>query len=234
MKVATDFDCYADSYDRALGEALKASGEDRGYFARGRVTWLARCLSRMGARPRHVMDYGCGTGASTPLWFEICGAETVVGVDTSLRSLEVARRNHGSQRVRFFSAPEYEPAGDVDLAYCNGVFHHISPNQRAESVRFVFRSLQPGGLFSFWENNPWNPGTRYVMAHCAFDQDAVPLSAVEARRLLRSEGFAVLRTDFLFVFPRLLRALRPAEKLIFRLPLGAQYHVLCRKPLRNQ
>lgn len=234
MKAATDFDSYADSYDRALGEALKASGEDRSHFARGRVTWLARCLRRMGASPLLVMDYGCGTGATTPLWLEILGAEVVVGVDSSLRSLEVARRNHGSQQVQFLSAREYEPSGGVDLAYCNGVFHHIPPKQREDAVRFVFRSLRPGGLFSFWENNPWNPGTRYVMAHCAFDQDAVPLSAIEARRLLRSEGFTVLRTDFLFVFPRILRALRPIERLIFRLPLGAQYHVLCQKPLRNQ
>jgi SAM-dependent methyltransferase len=234
VKAVTDFDCYADSYDRALGEALAASGEDRSYFARGRVTWLAGCLRRMGSNPRHVMDYGCGTGATTPLWFEILRAETVVGVDTSQRSLEVARRNHGSERVRFLAAQEYEPAGAEDLAYCNGVFHHIPPKQRRDAVHFVYRSLRPGGMFAFWENNPWNPGARYVMAHCAFDRDAVPLSPVEARRLLRSAGFTVLKTDFLFVFPRILRAFRPVERLIPRLPLGAQYQVLCQKLARNE
>ena len=234
MKAVTDFDCYADSYDRALGEALAASGEDRSFFARGRVTWLADCLRRMGPSPRHVMDYGCGTGTTTPLWFGILGAETVVGVDPSQRSLEVARRNHGSPQARFLSVPEYEPAGAVDLAYCNGVFHHIPPKQRRDAVRFVYRSLRPGGLFSFWENNPWNPGTRYVMAHCALDRNAVPVSPLQARRLLRYEGFTVLRTDFLFVFPRILRALRPAERLISRLPLGAQYQILCQKPVHNQ
>lgn len=234
MKAATDFDCYADSYDRALGEALAASGEDRQYFARGRVMWLADCLSCRGANPRHVIDYGCGTGATTPLWFEILRAEGVVGVDPSLRSVEVARRNHESEHVRFVPVPEYEPNGAMDLAYCNGVFHHIPPKQRREAVRFVYRSLRPGGLFSFWENNPWNPGTRYVMAHCAFDRDAVPLNPIEARRLLQSENFNVLRTDFLFVFPRVFRALRPLEKLLSRLPLGAQYHVFCQKPVRDE
>ena len=234
MKAGTDFDSYADSYDRSLGEALKASGEDREYFARGRVNWLARCLGRMGAQPRHVLDYGCGTGATAPLWFEILGAESVVGVDASLRSLEVARRDHGSERAQFFSVAEYEPAEAADVAYCNGVFHHIPREARRDAAQFVFRSLRPGGLFAFWENNPWNPGTRYVMAHCAFDHDAVPLSAIEARRLLWSAGFAVLRTDFVFIFPRLLRAFRPTEKLFVRLPLGAQYQVLCRKPTREQ
>jgi hypothetical protein len=43
MKPATDFNCYADSYDRALEEALAASGEDGQYFARGRVECRAAC-----------------------------------------------------------------------------------------------------------------------------------------------------------------------------------------------
>jgi len=48
--------------------------------------------------------------------------------------------------------------------------------------------------------------------------------------LLRAGGFDVLRTDFLFYFPRVLRLLRGLERLLVRLPLGAQYQVLCRKP----
>jgi hypothetical protein len=38
-----------------------------------------------------------------------------------------------------------------------------------------------------------------------------------------------MRTDFLFVFPHLLRALRPFERLLAPLPLGGQYLVLARK-----
>jgi hypothetical protein len=37
---------------------------------------------------------------------------------------------------------------------------------------------------------------------------------------------------FLFIFSRALKALRPAEKLVSKLPLGAQYHVLCQRPLQ--
>jgi SAM-dependent methyltransferase len=162
------------------------------------------------------------------------GADAAVGVDTSLRSLEVARQNHASERIQFLAVGQYRPVGAADLAYCNGVFHHIPPARRAEALRFLHQSLRPGGLFSCWENNPWNPGTRYVMAHCAFDRDAITLTPPEARRLLRSEGFRVLRTDFLLIFPRILKALRPAEKLVSRLPLGAQYHILCQNPALEQ
>ena len=40
----------------------------------------------------------------------------------------------------------------------------------------------------------------------------------------------VLRTDFLFIFPRVLKWLRWIEPLVSRLPLGGQYLVLGRKP----
>jgi hypothetical protein len=52
---------------------------------------------------------------------------------------------------------------------------------------------------------------------------------VGARSVLRAAGFEVLRTDFLFIFQRLLRVLRPLESLAAKLPLGAQYQILCRR-----
>ena len=64
----------------------------------------------------------------------------------------------------------------MNLAYCNGVFHHIPLVERSAAVACVNRALRAGGLFALWENNPWNPGTRYVMAHCDFDRDAITLT----------------------------------------------------------
>jgi hypothetical protein len=81
--------------------------------------------------------------------------------------------------------------------------------------------LKPGGWFCFWENNPWNPGTRIVMSRIPFDRDAVTLSAPQASRLLRAAGFTVVTTDFLFIFPNFLRHCRPVEPWLCRLPLGA-------------
>jgi hypothetical protein len=90
--------------------------------------------------------------------------------------------------------------------------------------------LRPGGFFALWENNPWNPGTRWIMRRIPFDRDAIPLPPPEARRLVSSAGFAVLGTRYCFYFPRALRALRPLERLGHGVPLGAQYCVLARKP----
>jgi SAM-dependent methyltransferase len=223
------FDEYAVAYEAALSNAIAPSGEGREYFAEGRVAWLNRCLTGSAEKPGALLDFGCGDGATTPLLLAALRAESAVGIDVSTKSLAIARKNHATPRIRFESIAEFQTAGKIDLAYCNGVFHHIAPANRAEALALVSRALRTGGLFSFWENNPWSLATRYVMSRCAFDRDAITLTPPEARRLLRAGGFEILRTDFRFIFPRVLRALRKIEDLVYRLPLGTQFQILCRK-----
>jgi SAM-dependent methyltransferase len=226
----TEFDRYAQNYDEALTRGISVSGEDKEFFARERVAWLAGGLVRGQFHPKSVLDFGTGTGSATPHLLNRLRAERVTGVDVSAGLLDVARREHGAEQIQFVPLHEHRPRGDTDLAFCNGVFHHIPPTERAAAVNHVFRSLRPGGLFALWENNPWNPGTRYVMSRIPFDRDAIPLSAPSARALLRAGGFDIVSTHFLFLFPHGLRWLRWSEPLVCRLPLGAQYQVLARKP----
>ncbi len=226
----TEFDEYAEAYDSALARGLSVSGEDKNYFARGRIAWLVDCLRRLQEQPKALMDFGCGTGSATPFFLDLMRIQSVLGLDTSARSLDVAKRTYGSKRTQFLLFSQYEPSEQIDVAFCNGVFHHIPLDERPAAVNYVYRSLQPGGLFALWENNPWNPGTRYVMSRIPFDHDAITLTPPEARRLVQTGGFGILRTDFLFIFPRMLRWFRSVEPLVSRLPLGVQYQVLCRKP----
>jgi SAM-dependent methyltransferase len=224
-----EFDAYADDYADALQRGLKYSGEDAGHFASNRVAWLARRLKELQFTPRSLLDFGCGTGASTPYFISNLNVQ-VTGIDVSPALLERARVDHGSSGARYLLQSDYQPGGDVDMAFCNGVFHHIKPLERPAALEYVSRSLRHGGLFAFWENNPWNPGTRFVMSRIAFDRDAITISPVEARRLLRDAGFAIVRTDHLFFFPRALHWLRPLEPRLTGVPLGGQYLVLARKP----
>ena len=230
MSSATDFDQFAEDYDALLEQGLSSTGEGKDYFARGRVLWLRRCLERRRIRPRMVMDFGCGTGSAIPYLLELLGAESVVGADVSQKSLKVARAANGSERVAWILlGRDPEPEG-IDLAFCNGDFHHIPPGERAAAVRYLFRALRPGGIFALWENNPWNPGTRYLMSRTPLDARAVPLAPPESRRMLAAQGFEVLQTDFLFIFPRVLAFLRRLEPPLCRLPLGGQYQVLALRP----
>lgn len=224
------FEDFVTDYHGDLQKGLRLSGEDHGYFSRQRMVWLADCLRRLRESPRFLMDFGCGTGDSTPHFRQLIGAKQVLGVDASRSLLDQARRAHGSVSTRFIPAGEFRPAEDLDLVYSNGVFHHILPVMRPKTLESLYRSLRPRGILSFWENNPWNPATLLVMNRIPFDRDAVTVNPVEARRMLRMSGFRILRTDFLFLFPRFLRGLRRIEPALSRFPFGAQYQVLCRKP----
>jgi SAM-dependent methyltransferase len=227
MSAAEEFDELAESYEATLDEGLAVTGEGSHYFARGRIAWLRRSLRPAGP-PAVVMDYGCGTGSATPYLLDVLQAGRVVGVDVSARSIQTAARAWASTRASF-SVLAVDPPEAVDLVFCNGVFHHIPPGCRADAVRYVHRALRPGGLFAFWENNPWNPGTQLVMRRLPFDRDAVTIAAPEARRLLREGGFDVISRTFLFVFPSALKWCRGLEPALSGLPLGGQYQLLARK-----
>jgi SAM-dependent methyltransferase len=228
---SVDFDLHADSYDDDLNRALAASGEEKDFFARGRVEWLHGCLRRHNQHLHSALDYGCGIGDTSLLLSEFLGVESVIGLDVSERSLARARERHEGTKYRFATFPAYTPNESIDLVYCNGVFHHIPVVERDAAVDYIYRALRPGGFFSLWENNPWNPGTRYVMSQCVFDRDAVRLTATETMKRMRKRGFEVLSLDYRFFFPRLLSRLRFLESELTSVPLGAQYQVLSRKPL---
>jgi SAM-dependent methyltransferase len=223
------FDAYSKQYALQLQKGLCVTGEDAAYYARMRVAWLARILGTMGFQAASVLDFGCGVGNSTEHFLNRLGAQRVVGLDPSVESLNIARSRNERRSATYVHPASYEPKEDFDLAFCNGVFHHIQPPDRPQALDVVARSLRKGGLFAFCENNPWNPGTRYIMSRVAFDKDAITITPPRARELLASHGFEPLRTDYLFVFPRLLAWLRPLEGYMCCLPLGGQYMILCKK-----
>lgn len=227
-----EFDAHAARYEQELARGLDATGEGREYFAEGRMRWLAARLRRRGVRvPGTVLDFGCGLGSSTPLFFHHLAARHVVGVDVSEGLLERARATYAADpRVRFVTIEAHDAPASADLAFVNGVFHHIPIAERARALAYVRRALRPGGWFAFWENNPWNPGTRYVMSRIPFDRHAITIAPPDARRMLRAAGFEIVETTYRFWFPRALQALRPLESALTRVPFGGQYLVLSRTP----
>lgn len=226
-----EFDRWAGEYETLLKQSLAISGETKEYFAQSRIEFDRAALHRLGVAPVAVLDYGCGTGTAGPLLKEVLRPQRVLGVDVSPESLKLAGAGNAGDGIEYALVHEAPPAAAFDFAYTSGTFHHIPPADRPAAVAYVRDALRPGGAFAFWEHNPFNPGTRYSMSQCPFDCDAQTLRPAVARRLLRSAGFQVLRTDYLFIFPRSLRALRPLERSLSRVPLGAQYRVLCRRPI---
>ncbi len=223
----TTFDDFEEAYDESLQKGLALSGEDKNYFARERVLQVGQAL---GSRPAgRILDYGCGTGSATPWLLALPGAKAVTGTDPSEKSLARARIFWTDGRVKFVNLKGLEGEGGFDTAFTNGVFHHIPPLDRRAALKAVFSSLRENGMFFFWENNPWNPGTRWVMSRIPFDREAILLWPNSAARLLRATGFTVLGIRHYFIFPRFLKIFRFLEPALARIPLGAQYMIAAQK-----
>lgn len=219
------------AYDAEINQGLRLSGEERLFFARGRLDILTRQLRARGIPdPKCILDYGCGGGDTTVCLAEQWPEARVVGVDTSESLLSTARAHTKAtaSRCEFHALSAAREQWSFDLVYCNGVFHHIPPEERDASLQWIKSRMAPAALFALWENNIWNPGTRWIMHRVPFDRDAVPLSPLQAVRMLKRNGFGVVGCDFAFVFPKCLGFLRPLERHLRKLPLGAQYQVLSR------
>jgi SAM-dependent methyltransferase len=229
-KPPVHFDDYIESYDSNLDYALSITGESREYYAKGRISWSAECVKELGLSGGKVLDFGCGDGSNAPLLINLFSATELIGVDVSSGSIARARETSSLSKASFYEVNEFAGKGEFDIAYCNGVFHHIPMQQRDAAMQYVFDALRPGGLFAFWENNPFNPGTRYIMARCEFDRDAVMLTPAESVQRLGTAGFHIIRKDSLFYFPASFKLFRSLEKRLARILLGGQYHILAKKP----
>jgi len=221
------------SYDADLNQGLSLSGEGKDFFAQGRLDLLAQRLHMAGdSSPACILDYGCGTGNATIELSRRWPQARVTGVDTSESLLAVARSNAADHpNCQFFTPEMLTESLRFNLVYCNGVFHHIPPAERPAVLTWIRSRMVANGLFSLWENNSWNPGTRWVMHRIPFDRDAILVSPRGAARMLKRAGFHVQGYDFAFIFPKCLSGLRPLERGLCKLPLGAQYQILCRPEL---
>lgn len=228
--MSAEFDSYSDNYSEALKAGLAITGESQEYYATERVKITALRVRQAGARIGRILDFGCGQGSSTPLLRSTLGATEAVGAEVSQGLLDVARAQNADPRVKYVEVEHIRDCESFDCAYMNGVLHHIRPEGQLDTIKLIRDCLAPGGLFAFWENNPWNPGTRYVMSKIPFDRDATMLSIPETRAMLRAAGFEPLTTDTAFFFPRALSALRGLDRFLSPTRLGGQYLIVARAP----
>src|ERR1700756_1650253 len=130
-----EFDRFARSYEQDLAKSLALTGESREFYAQRRIDWTAQCVARLGHSVRRILDYGCGDGANSPMLAARLNAEHVLGVDVSTESIAVARQANSTPGLQFHSISDWTPDGNIDLAFTNGVFHHILPAERPECLR---------------------------------------------------------------------------------------------------
>ena len=109
------------------------------------VDWHERGLLELaGAR---VLDIGCGSGRNSR-WFAEQGA-TVEGIDLAAPLLDSVRPSMPAS-VNLTASDILRdplPAGQFDLVYDSGCFHHLAPHRRITYLERVLPAVRAGGRF---------------------------------------------------------------------------------------
>ena len=192
---------------------------------------MTRVEQIIGGEVNNILDFGTGVGNRTPFLAQYFPGTGLFGTDVSDKSLTLVKeRFEGFGEFSLFDGKTLPYSeGQFDLALATCVFHHIPAEEHIQLIQEVSRSLRSGGAFMIYEHNPINPMTLHAVNTCPFDENAVLLKRCQVRNVLREAGMEVVMQEYRVYFPAFLKLLRPLEKYLAWLPLGAQHFVVGKK-----
>lgn len=221
----SEFDRFADDYRQTHAKSIRMSGEEPEFFAEYKVRNTRRAVDRSSLRVERILDFGAGVGNSIPFFRKWFPDAVLVCADVSAKSLDIARDRFpdAAKLLQIASVPLPVPDASYDLVFSACVFHHIEPAEHLGWLEELRRVVRPGGMLALFEHNPWNPLTVRAVRDCPFDANAKLLSMPELKRKALAAGWANVAHEFCVFFPGPLAALRPLERVLTHVPLGAQY-----------
>ena len=216
-----EFDQYAERFEEDMRQTIPGIFAEGGYFAKYKILYVARRLSDQ--RVTRFLDFGCGIGHSLCFAHAQFPNAELWGYDLSAKCIELARRRVGTAKLT--SNLDDLPTGGFDVVFAANVFHHIPFADRKVVLARCKSLLRASGRIFLFEHNPLNPVTRKIFDRCFFDRGAVMLHRREVLHLAAAVGLNIGHASYTLFFPRQLAFLRPVERLLGWLPLGAQYCV---------
>ena len=228
--VEAEFDDVAAHYHAQHAASIRLSGESTDYFARYKARDTRALADAAGLAVGDILDFGSGIGNAVGPLRAAFPTARLTCLDVSAQSLALSRRDHGEEvRYRAYDGQQIpQDLGRFDVIFTACVFHHIPEAQHIDLLAQLRGVLRPGGLLVLFEHNPWNPLTRHAVATCPFDEHAVLISAPAMRRRMLAAGFARCQARYRVFFPAMAAALRPLERWMTGVPIGAQYSLCAR------
>lgn len=221
-----DFNETKQTYKSTVDKAIAFSGKDLDFFTSLKANYIndvARSELPLITRPK-LLDVGCGHGyihqELSQMGFD------VVGIEIASEVVDIARK--ANPDISYFcfdgnSIPFDDDTFDIVTAMC--VMHHVPPKQWPKFLLEIRRVLRPGGVIMIIEHNPFNPITRYVVANNEIDDDAVLLSSLKLKHLLKHANFSNVITRNILFTPFANRFFRIVDKILWWCPFGAQYYI---------
>lgn len=218
------FDKYDQSFGAVVQSSIDFSGLPHSFFTAAKADALRGLVaSRLnGMHGLNLLDVGCGVGELHPyvrsMFDRICGTDVSEAsiAQARLRNPEVQYQVYGGETL-----PYDDAVFNLSIAIC--VLHHVQPPRRVGLLREMRRVVRPGGLVCVIEHNPLNPLTRFAVARCEFDRDAILLRAGQTRALMADAGLHDTRSHCFLLLPSAAPLARRLEHSLRHIPLGAQY-----------
>lgn len=216
-----DFDDYSEDYDNIMNTQLSAFEDDVSYFAEYKIIEMKNSLK---FTPKTILDFGCGVGRNIEFIRKHFSEVIISGCDISKSSIIKARKE--IEDASFYLLGKDKIDVKFDLIFISNVFHHIEVEERQKVLeQQIIPLLSKKGQLIIFEHNPLNPVTRYLVATCPFDKDAVLLYKWNLKKLLTKNNLQFVNNGYTLFFPSKLKQLRPLEKYLKKVPLGGQYYV---------
>ena len=223
-----EFDSYADTYYEEHKKNIEITGEAPEYFAEYKIADLAHHLSKTHTSCGRITDFGSGIGNSIPYFRRYFPGAALSCADVSAQSIQLAKDRFPGEETFLLIDGENISIDDAsqDVVFSACVFHHISHEYHDQWLKELLRITRPGGVLAIYEHNPFNPLTVRAFNTCPLDKNAHMIRAWTMRRACLMAGWTRARIDFRLFFPRALAYLRPLERRLGWLGLGAQYRLL--------
>lgn len=229
----SEFDKFADEYENILKSYIAISGEAPEFFAEYKIKDVFNFLNKAAYHLNKIkiLDFGSGIGSSLPYLKKYFPEAELVALDVSEKSLALSeRRFPGIAKRQVFDGKKIPfDTEKFDVIFTSCVFHHIPPSEHIAILNEIKRVLKTEGLFFNFEHNPYNPLTVKAVNTCPYDENAILIPSGKWKLMMQEIGFKKNHLVYRIFFPRFLAFLRPTERLLKWLPLGAQYYVCSRK-----
>ena len=227
-----EFDKFADEYYVLHQKNIQAFGESTDFFAEYKIKDIFKLFMNKVQSPWNILDFGAGIGTSVPHFQRFFPEASLTCLDVSEKCLEIGRsRFPGLADFQSFDGIRIPcPDNTFGLVFSACVFHHIPHSAHLGLLREWLRVLKPGGMAVMFEHNPLNPLTVRAVNTCPFDENAELIRGSVLKKQFSEAGFQCVDLRYRLFVPGVIRWLRPLEKWLYWLPLGAQYFVYGSKP----
>lgn len=231
-RMQAEFDLLADEYRVQHKENVAITGESPEYFSEYKIADLADLLNRLRLPTMKILDFGSGIGNSLPYFRKYFSGSELSCADVSARSIEIAQtRFPGSESYVLIDKGIPLPTASQDVVFSACVFHHIPHEEHLHWLAELRRITKPGGVLAIYEHNPLNPLTVRAVNTCPLDVNARLIRGGTMRKEALTGGWVDAQVDYKLFFPAILSALRPMERHLEWLGLGAQYRMTARRPV---